>query len=99
VLEALTTLSRQVLDRVSLRDDSTEAAMTAPERFSKIERPEPIEQSTISRQIRAQSEDAPQVTLLSHEVSADGGTIRIPLTIGSGEGLRRLVVTVHVDLE
>ena len=99
VLEALTTLSRQVLDKVSLCDDSTEAAMTAPERFSKIERPEPIDQIAVSRQFRTQSEDSPQVTLLSHEVSTDGGTIRIPLTIGTDGALRRLVVTVHVDLE
>ncbi len=89
VLEALTTLSRQILDRVTTGDESS----------VKIERMEPSGQKENSLQSEPPSDDSPKVKLLSREVIEEGGTIRIPLTIGEGGALRRLVVTVNVDLE
>ena len=74
VLEALTTLSRQILDRVTPCDEPPETTMVATEASLKV-------------------------ALLSHEVVAEGGSIRIPLTIGEGDALRRVVVTVNVALE
>ena len=74
VLEALTTLSRQILDRVTLCDEPSAVVMAPPEPSLKV-------------------------ALLTHEVVAEGGTLRIPLTVGEGGAVRRLVVTVSVDLE
>ncbi|MFZ4855822.1 MAG: hypothetical protein ACOYL3_05440 [Desulfuromonadaceae bacterium] len=74
VLEALTTLSRQILDRVTLCEGPPPTALAA-------------------------TEPSLKVALLSHEVISEGGTIRIPLTIGEGDALRRLVVTVNVAPE
>ncbi len=89
VLEALTTLSRQILDRVSVGDDSS----------LKTERLEPPAQKVNALQSESPLDASLKVELLSNEVIAEGGTLRIPLTIGEGGALRRLVVTVNVDLE
>ncbi len=74
VLEALTTLSRQILDRVTICDEPSEAVMPSPEPSLKV-------------------------ALLSHEVVSEGGSIRIPLAIGDGDVVRRVVVTVNVTTE
>ncbi|HIJ87712.1 MAG TPA: hypothetical protein HPP97_08520 [Desulfuromonadales bacterium] len=74
VLEALTILSRLILDRVALCDEPSAA-------------------------VKDDAVPSLHVALLPHEVVAEGGTIRIPLTIGEHGALRRLVVTVNVELE
>lgn len=99
VLEALTTLSRQILDRISLSDEPSEPVMASPDRSLKIDTPQSYEHTVNSRQNIPPSDRSLKVALLTDEVIAEGGTIRIPLTIGEGSTLHRLVVTVNVALE
>ena len=99
LLEALTTLSRQILDRVALCDEPSEADTSPTEPSSEIETPKQFGQNVNPPRNRSHSDDSPKVALLSREVISEGGTIRIPLTVTHGDVLRRLVVTVNVDLE
>lgn len=99
VLEALTTLSRQLLDRVTLCDEPAEATAAAAESEANNQKPEPLTQNECAAQETPRSGSTLKVAVLSHDVTAEGGTVRIPLTIGEGGALRRLVVTVNIDLE
>lgn len=100
ILEALTTLSRQVLDRVSVANEHAETDIAPPPAYSEAGTPEPArhDQAEI-RQYKQLADDSPQVTLLSREELPVGGTIRIPLEIKYGDSTRRLVVTVNVETE
>lgn len=108
LLEALTTLSSQVLERVNIREqqneptnrtDKTDLAIAPDDPDSKVtsglttqESPEKIFAAPIST-------DRPLVTLLSKDVYVEGTTLRIPLEIKCGNTLNRLVVTVSVASE
>lgn len=99
LLEALTTLSRQILDRVKVREETCEADV-APPHPSEIEAAEPP-----SHDLRADHRetlhtgDPLRVAVLSDEIVSEGGKISIPLQIAEGSALRRVVVTVNIELE
>jgi signal recognition particle receptor subunit beta len=92
LLEALTTLSRQLLDRVTVTPEPSETDMTAGP-SSKNEKAAPAQLEL------SDTNDLPQVVLLSGDVVAEGRNIRIPLEIIHGDIHRRMVVTVTVELE
>lgn len=100
LLEALTMLSRQVLDRITVSSAQFEADIAPPCPPSEIETAEPP-----GHGISSESDDityageSPQIALLSREVVSEGGSIRIPLDITQGDTRRRLFVTVNVGLE
>jgi len=100
LLEALTTLSRQVLDRVTIRNEQSDAEIVTAPPVSESETVGPVQHDGAAPPL-----DMPhafvslQVSLLSDEVVFDGGTIRIPLEIAQGDERRRMVVTVNVELE
>ncbi len=100
LLEALTTLSRQLLDRVNVGNEGSEAESNPPPASSVDEM---IEAARYDRDAPPRDMPhhcgSPQVALLSHEVVSEGGTIRIPLEVTQGDERRRLVVTVNVELE
>jgi len=100
LLEALTMLSRQVLDRITVRNVQFEADIALPCPSSEVESAEPARHdlSSDSDDI-PQPDDSPQIALLSREVVSEGRTIRIPLEITQGDARRRLLVTVNVGLE
>lgn len=100
LLEALTTLSRQVLDRIKVVNERSDADSVPPHPSSEAETTLPARQDlSAAPRLMPQACDSPQVVLLSREVVSEGGTIRIPLEIIQGADLRKLVVTVNVALE
>lgn len=99
LLEALTTLSRLVLDRVSVMDEQPDAEIASP-LPAEVETTGPARPDmTETHREMQHTNGSPQIALLSHEVVPAGGTIRIPLEITQGDTTRRLVVTVTVDME
>ena len=100
-IEALTTLSRQVLDRVAVKNEHYEADIDNDHISAEPETAEPARQYLTegSEVVQQHTDDFPQVTLLSREVVSEGKTIRIPLEIMQGSSLRKVVVTVNVELE
>lgn len=99
LLEALTTLSRLVLDRVSVMDEQPDTRI-APPLPSEVETTEPARPDiTEPHRDMQYTNGSPQIALLSHEVVPAGGTIRIPLDITLGDTTRRLIVTVNVEIE
>lgn len=100
LLEALTTLSRQVLERVRVKEEPCEAESVSPHTPSEPEAAEPVRQDLhTDPDGTTHTGDSPQVALLSHGVVSEGRTIRIPIEIMQGDALHRLVVTVNVELE
>jgi hypothetical protein len=99
VLEALTALSRQILDRVTVCGEPSETGRSSSEPAEEIALPEPLQQNGNTPRSISPVDSPPKVALLTHEVISEGGTIRIPLAIGEGSAVRRLVVTVNVNLE
>lgn len=100
LLEALTTLSRQILERVTVKNVQYEADIVPTSHSLEAEPVEPVRHG-ISEVLHdmLHTDDSPHVVLLSQEVVSEGKTIRIPLEITQGDLLRRLVVTVNVELE
>jgi signal recognition particle receptor subunit beta len=100
LLEALTTLSRMVLDRISVMDEHSGKATAPPPASSAAEASEPARLDIAETLPDMQhTNDTHQVALISQEVISAGGTIRIPLEIMQGDAIRRLVVTVNVEME
>ena len=93
LIEALTTLSRQVLDRITVRNELPETECP-PSVLSTT-----VEDEETPREVVLHKEEDAHVAVLSHEIVSEGSTLRIPLEITHGESLRRLVVTVTVALE
>lgn len=104
LLEALTTLSRQILDRVNPGDQTQ-----APHDTLAEERPEPaaspappavtnVSDSLVSAEAEesALSVDDTRITILNEELRAEGTRLTIPLEIQSGETRNRFVVTVSI---
>ncbi|MDD2309994.1 MAG: hypothetical protein PHH91_10470 [Desulfuromonadaceae bacterium] len=107
VLEALTTLSRQVLDRINARDQQDD-------RSDNSERPDPVAAPKgLEPMVTATSASAvetgsggipaaqllpgkPLVAILSEELCVEGTTIKIPLEIQYGAAQSRLVVTISI---
>jgi len=105
LLEALTTLSSQVLERVKAKEQRDEQISNTdkPVHDADASRPDtrPAPDTTIqidSQIVRKQqgTGDSPLVTLLSGEINVEGTTLRIPLEIQCGNTQRRLLVTVSV---
>jgi signal recognition particle receptor subunit beta len=99
LLEAMTTLFRQVLDKVTVKSEQSETDIAPTYPSSEAETVEPALQNLSASQDVPHTDDSPQLVLLSREVVSEGRTIRIPLEITQGGALRRLVVTVNIDLE
>jgi signal recognition particle receptor subunit beta len=92
LLDALTALSRQLLDRVAVTPEPAEAVEIVTSSLKS--------EATVSA-IQDRSADfspLPSV-LLSGAIVTDGSSIRIPLEITKGDFQRRIVVTVNVELE
>jgi signal recognition particle receptor subunit beta len=100
LLEALTTLSRQVLDRITVKNTQFESDIVPASPSSESETAEPARNGMSSDSGDIPHADvSPQIALLSGEIVSEGGTIRIPLEITQGDARRRLLVTVNVGLE
>lgn len=101
LLEALTSLSRQILDRVRAQEDPCEMEAATPNvtiapETTTAPLPEVLE---YVEEAPLHPDDSPQVSVLSREIVSEGGIIRIPLHISQGNTRRRLLVTVNVELE
>ncbi len=107
LLEALTTLSRQVLDRVTAKDQQDEQAnhsekptiVITPKDTDSADVPHSDTQEGSELFLPAQGADKPLVTLLSNDLTVEGTTFRIPLEIQCGNTRNRLVVTVSIASE
>jgi len=101
LIEALTTLSRQVLDRVAVKNEHSETETDIDADSAEPESAKPARQYLTgdSEVAPHHDDDIPRVTLLSREIVSNGKAIRIPLEIVQGSSLRRVVVTVNVELE
>lgn len=98
LLEALTTLSRQVLERVTVLSEPDEADLPHPcptEEAKSVETPHGDIPTTSAQELV----DTPQISLLAQEITSAGKTIRIPLEISHRNNFSRIVVTVNIDLE
>lgn len=99
LLEALTMLSRQVLDRITVMNER-EADINQTHTASVPEEVEPAGHDFSAPPLDIHpAADSPHVSLISREAVAEGRTIRIPLEITVGDALRRMVVSVNVELE
>jgi hypothetical protein len=106
LLEALTTLFRQTLDRINAcgqqgdQNDGIEksASVVDPKNHDVMVTPtsEAETGAGMGDPAAQTGNDRPLVTILSKELYADGTTIKIPLEIQCGTAQRRLVVTVSV---
>lgn len=96
LLEALTTLSRQLLDRITVIDEPVETNIPSlhPAAETTLAEPPPVLQAP---RVKSPTADIPQIALLSQEVVSEGTTIRIPLEITHGGALQRFVITVNID--
>ena len=100
LLEALTMLSRKVLDRAREQEEPCKVDSPSPLPFPEPEAAVPPQQDLqTDSNMKLHTDDSLQVALLSQEIVSEGRSIRIPLEIMQGDALRRLVVTVNVELE
>ncbi|MHB8122870.1 MAG: GTP-binding protein [Desulfuromonadaceae bacterium] len=105
LLEALTILSSQVLERVKAKEQQDEPISNADNHVHDAAAitpdTRPVPDTTIQMDpeiVRAEqvAGDSPLVTLLTEEINVEGATLRIPLEIQCGNTQRRLLVTVSV---
>lgn len=99
LLEAMTTLSRLVLDKVTANIEPFEEIIGDNSQSAETESSEVYHQDLSPPTIDAHSDSSIQVSLLTHEVASENGSIRIPLTITHGDSFRRVVVTLKIDVE
>ncbi|MBW4055775.1 MAG: hypothetical protein HIU83_10305 [Proteobacteria bacterium] len=107
VLESLTTLSRQILDRVNAKDQQSEQTGHTKTPDLPIVPTETVSLPPSDSNIFAGSENGPVtqrsgnkplVTLLSNDLYVEGATLKIPLEVQCGTTQSRLVVTVSVTV-
>lgn len=92
LLDALTTLSRQLLDRIAVSPEPVDADGLTPSSLNS--------ETTVAACHDRPAEPGNLPTIhLSGDIVAGGGSIRIPLEITKGDFQRRIVVTVNVELE
>jgi len=105
LLEALTALSSQVLERVKAKEQQDEQISNADKPVHDTAAINPDTRSAPDTTIQMDSEivreeqgadDSPLVKLLNEEINVAGTTLRIPLEIQCGNTQRRLLVTVSV---
>ena len=107
LLEALTMLSRQVLERIDTGDQQDKHAdraekpdlAVAPKEPDSIAASRSATQAGSGKILTPQLADKPRVTLLSKDLFVEGTTLRIPLEIQCGDTRSRLVVSVSVASE
>lgn len=110
LLEALTVLSRQILDRVNPGEAREPHDNLAEERIEPDPSPDsaPAAVTTVSESpASAETEvtalppvgDKPRITILNGELRSEGTSITIPLEIKNGEATKRFVVTVSIAAE
>lgn len=102
LLEALTGLSRQILDQINQHDDQADKAESSDLSVD-VNNPSSAVTSASSTQSGPSeviTEQAPVVTplvtLLSKDIYAEGTTLKIPLEIQCGNSQSRLVVSVSI---
>lgn len=103
VLDAVTRLSRQVLDRVAATENRFKVAESHPVVGNSYEQ----ESSGISVCSSAQAPEIavsqagptemPMISVVSRDVCVEGTVVRIPLEVSFGKDCRRLVISVSVD--
>jgi len=101
VLEALTTLSRLVLNRVTENEsgrDNSDAVdeKSVPDQTDETADVYPSASSAVTPHPHAV--EASPVSLVINGVSIEGTTVQIPLDISSGDSNRRVLVTVTVSV-
>jgi GTPase SAR1 family protein len=100
LLEALTMLSRKVLDRITVENHPPDENIIPLNLSSATESIEPNRQDlSADLQNISLSDNILHVNLISQDVISEGRAIRIPLEITQGDLHRRLVVTVSLELE
>lgn len=100
LLEPLTALSRRILDRITERNEEPVADTAPPYPSLGAEAEEPVRQDASTDPLdMLHTDSSPHVVLLSREVVSNGRAIRIPLEITRGDLLRRLIVTVNIEME
>ena len=107
MLEALTTLSRLVLNRVSEKSNRREVAVeesvpSDSEEIFKLSSDASWDEVRSSSGIPAAQTRAgalPPISLACHAASVEGAMLRIPLDIYCGGLNRKLIVTVSIDPE
>lgn len=105
VLEALTKLSKMILDRVAEKDNRPDEDVVRPD----------IDDSTgVSEKSAVTSEDVPlisagttdeldpaqalsPISLVYKEVSVEGTMLRVPLEISCGDTSRKIIITVSIN--
>ena len=109
LLEALTVLSSQVLERVKMKgqvkgqSDETDKPENKSEitattnRPSKVVIPDPA--TPYTSPVATFSVEKPAITILSENIAVDGTTLKIPLDIQYGNSQSRIVVTISVASE
>lgn len=103
LLEALTLLSRQILDRVNPGEQVQEQE---PHNVSEpVAAPDAVISTDSAALFDSEAapapafDDKPRVTLLSSDLQVEGTNIRIPLEVQCGETTNRFVVTVSIAPE
>lgn len=110
VLEALTTLSRSIMERLkpgggTSKDEGAAAGSPAEEAEGTVRQagssPEVEPSAAVPPSVRPAPEDAPgpaglPVNVAAEGVCVEGNTVRIPLEVARPGGMQRLVVTVTV---
>ncbi len=101
VLEALTSLFRPVLERVTIegnRNDLIKPAATVPDGQELFDE---ISSGDDSDKVVARSGTAgsARISLSAPDVNVEGTLIRIPLEISVGESCRRMTISVSIDPE
>ena len=108
LLEPLTELSRQILDRANTSEQQCDQNKRGerPDLTAHLKDQAPMAASasalqTSSVEIHAEelATDKPFVTLLSKDISIEGTTLKIPLEVQCGKAQSRFVVTVSVTAE
>ena len=108
LLEAVTTLSRQILDRVEISGHQDEQAGHTNKPYPDVPLKHPG--STVASGSAAPkfteeilapqlSVDKPLVTLLTKDIHVEGATLKIPIEIQCGNMQNRLVVSVSIASE
>jgi hypothetical protein len=104
LLEALATLSRQILDRVNPGEQTAESREVEQEPIhqapaspdAEIALPDPAYAGALSP---SPDDGKPRVSLLNDDIRTDGTQLLIPLEVHCGENKTRFVVTVSITAE
>jgi len=105
VLDALTTLSRMVLDQVTAKEKTVAISDSSPLVDNDLDdnSSNKIEYNSVQNGEMLESysglSEVPRVSLSNQDITVEGAVIRLPLDISIGDSRRRVVVTVSVEME